>query len=360
MIRSILSRMKSVVKNEISGRKNRQIHYISDMGNWSFKWDANYITKGMSRRLGCPVPINTPPWNLRHQILIFGNRYAWFAGPKDRLHHSNKVVVTWFHGDPDDQNPRMIDLFNQLPSVFNRVDQVVVTNSISADVLVDHGVPREKLVNIPLGVDLSLFMQPGEEERQQIRQSMGIPYDTFCIGSFQKDGEGWEEGLTPKKVKGPDVFLKTMALLKKDHDNLMVILTGPARGYVKKGLDELGIPYRHRYFDNYPDIIPFYQALDLYYIASRAEGGPKALLEGWACGVPLISTRVGMPADFIRSGENGLLVDVEDAGTAAKHISRLIRNPDELAAIRAKGLETVQQFDWQNVADSYLEMVKRL
>ena len=33
-----------------------------------------------------------------------------------------------------------------------------------------------------------------------------IPKDKIIIGSFQKDGVGWEEGNEPKLIKGPDIL----------------------------------------------------------------------------------------------------------------------------------------------------------
>ncbi|MBF0382467.1 MAG: glycosyltransferase family 4 protein [Magnetococcales bacterium] len=360
MVRRILRKIITGLQNELSGRLKQQVYYISDSSNWSFKWDAHYISKGMSHQLQHPVLVTVDPWYLRHQTLIFGNRYPWFFGPRDALHSSNKIVVTWFHGDPSDPELPMQRMFKQLPEVFDRADRVVVTCNHSANVLLEHGVAAQKLVKIPLGVDLGAFVAPDSIQRHQIRKKLEIPNDAFCIGSFQKDGSGWDEGLAPKLLKGPDLFLATMAILKKRHQNLMVLLTGPARGYVKQGLERLGIAYRHKYFDEYLDIVPYYQALDLYLIASRGEGGPKALLEGMACGVPIVSTRVGMPADIIKQGENGFLADIEDSLGLAEHIDRLMTEPALLKKCSDGGLETIQQYDWQIVADQYVDMVKKL
>jgi glycosyltransferase involved in cell wall biosynthesis len=360
MAQRMLRRLKTVLENEISGRRQQQVHYISDSSNWSFKWDAHYITKAIAHRLAGVVPLTADPWNLRHQILIYGNRYAWFFGPRQRLHRSNKVIVTWFHGDSSDTEQTMQKMFKQLPAVFDHVDRVVVTCEHSAQVLIEQGVSADKLVKIPLGVDLGRFVPPNAELKQKIRGGLDIPKEAFCIGSFQKDGTGWEEGVEPKLLKGPDVFLETMALLKKDQPNLMVLLTGPARGYVKNGLDKLGIPYRHQYFEDYFDVIPYYQALDLYLIASRGEGGPKALLEGWACGVPMVSTKVGMSTDLIVPGENGFLADIADSQELANHIGLLIYDHALREKCRAGALETIKKYDWQRIGDDYVEMVRGL
>jgi glycosyltransferase involved in cell wall biosynthesis len=92
-----------------------------------------------------------------------------------------------------------------------------------------------------------------------------------------------------------------------------VLLTGPARGYVKNGLERLRIPFRHALVSGPGAMGECYQALDAYVVSSRDEGGPKAVLEAMACGVPLITTRVGQAVDLVVSGRNGWLVDLEDA-----------------------------------------------
>ena len=47
------------------------------------------------------------------------------------------------------------------------------------------------------------------------------------VGSFQKDGEGWEEGLTPKHIKGPDVFVEVVKRLNREHLFFVFFLAQP-------------------------------------------------------------------------------------------------------------------------------------
>ena len=148
-----------------------------------------------------------------------------------------------------------------------------------------------------------------------MRKKLGIPSTAHCIGSFQKDGIGWDEGMKSKWVKGPDTFLQVVQRLRRDHE-ICVLLTGPARGYVKSGLERIGVPYRHVWLKDYGEVAKHYWALDLYIIASRDEGGPLALLESMASKVPVVSTRVGMSVDLLVDGDNGLLSDVDDVDRA--------------------------------------------
>jgi glycosyltransferase involved in cell wall biosynthesis len=265
--------------------------------------------------------------------------------------------LTWFHGDPADPNPDIQRLFEVLPDAYQYVQKIVVTCEISKGVLTEVGIPGSKIVTIPLGVDLMNFFPANTEQREEARESLGIPEGTICIGSFQKDGIGWEDGLEPKLVKGPDVFLEVIANLSVQYKNLLILLTGPSRGYIKQGLDKLGVPYIHNFLSDYHQIVRYYHALDLYLVTSRAEGGPKALLESWATGIPVISTRVGMPADLIRQGENGMLAEVDDIDVLTNRVGELIENRLLHEKCSRNGLEQVKRYDWPFIAEHYYQQL---
>ncbi|MEO5346584.1 MAG: glycosyltransferase [Magnetococcus sp. YQC-9] len=352
-----IAKLVDPLVQELRGRMRRRVHYISDSANWSYKWDAHYISRGLEARLGDTVPIITAPWRLRHQVILFGNRAAWFFGPRERLHPSNALFLTWFHGEPNSSESRMDEMFAQMPGVFDRMERVIVSCVTSRKMLMEQGVAGKKIELIPLGVDLDRFRPADAATRARLRAGLEIPEEAFVIGSFQKDGVGWGDGEEPKLVKGPDFFLALMERIRGVHPQLMVMLTGPARGYVKRGLERLGIPYRHRFLEDYRDIVSCYQLLDLYAITSRAEGGPKALMESWACGIPVVSSRMGMPADWILDGQNGFLSDVGDTACMAGQVVALLRDPTLLAMLRDGGLETVQGLDWDRIADQYHAML---
>ena len=98
---------------------------------------------------------------------------------------------------------------------------------------------------------------------------------------------------------------------------LCFLLTGPSRGFVRAGLERLGIPYRHALLDDVDAVASAYEAIDVCVVASRDEGGPRAVLESMATGVPLVTTRVGQAADLVEHGVNGWMVDVEDVEALA-------------------------------------------
>jgi glycosyltransferase involved in cell wall biosynthesis len=146
----------------------------------------------------------------------------------------------------------------------------------------------------------------------------------------------------PKMVKGPDILLATVDLLRRELPGLFVLLSGPSRGFVRRGLERMNVPYRHEFPADPRAVAPLYHALDAYLVSSRQEGGPKAVLESMATGVPLVTTRVGQAGDLVRHGENGWMVDVEDAAGLARWIVHAVGGGSHLETVVAEGRRTAE------------------
>ncbi|MCC6597452.1 MAG: glycosyltransferase [Alphaproteobacteria bacterium] len=213
------------------------------------------------------------------------------------------------------------------------------------------GLPDEKLFYVPIGVDTGVFKPLEPSLRQARRQGLGIPEEAFVIGSFQKDGEGWDEGLEPKMIKGPDIFLQTLEALKIKRP-IFCLLSGPARGYVKAGLERLGIAYIHEYYDDPDDVVGLYQLLDAYLVSSREEGGPKAILESLACGVPLVSTDVGMARDVMEGQNCGFVLPSEDVDGLALALAKIAQDPCLASEFSVNSLKRAEQYTWCKVAEA--------
>jgi glycosyltransferase involved in cell wall biosynthesis len=224
----------------------------------------------------------------------------------------NRVSVDYFHGLPGTTEV-FTEVYDGLRRRHATISRVRVSHSKMEQVVLDSGIDPGKVHRIPIGISLDHFTVQTSLSRQTARRKLGLPESAIVIGSFQKDGVGWGEGREPKLIKGPDVFLRTIELLKLRVPELCVLLSGPSRGYVKDGLARLGVPYRHVFPKYYQEIGRLFQALDIYLVTSRDEGGPKAVLESMASGIPLVTTRVGQAVDLVQHETNGWVVDVEDA-----------------------------------------------
>jgi glycosyltransferase involved in cell wall biosynthesis len=135
---------------------------------------------------------------------------------------------------------------------------------------------------------------------EEARNKYGISNDKYIIGSFQRDteGAGISKGIfEPKLEKGPDLLADAIIALSKKANNyfeIEVVLAGWRRQYIMKRLSEAKIAFKYFERPEQSVINELYQALDLYLVTARHEGGPQALIECGLLSVPVLSRAVGM------------------------------------------------------------------
>jgi glycosyltransferase involved in cell wall biosynthesis len=121
---------------------------------------------------------------------------------------------------------------------------------------------------------------------------------------------------------------------------------------------ELRLAVREEKWRGREEMLDFYRSLDVYVCASRTEGTPNPCLEAAACGLPVITTRVGNMPELIRDGENGIFVERDVADIAGK-LARLRDDPglrDRLG--RAARATVVDGWDWRRQAAGYEAMLR--
>jgi glycosyltransferase involved in cell wall biosynthesis len=116
---------------------------------------------------------------------------------------------------------------------------------------------------------------------------------------------------------------------------------------------------REERWRNADEMLDFYRDLDVYVCASRSEGGPNPCLEAAACGVPLVTTRVGSMPELIRDGDNGLFFDGTAEGLANK-LALLRDTPSLRSRMAARMIETIREWDWGVLAENYAHMFTSL
>jgi glycosyltransferase involved in cell wall biosynthesis len=332
------------------------VAFVVENADWAIRWVGEHVRDEANRLSPGTVAVTVQPERQIGKVVHFGSQYMWLTWGR-AMSPANRYVTSFFHGKPED-GPDVARHIDQFLGRVSALSRIVASNSLVEARLLSWGVPRGKVVRIPIGTDTNLFRAPSAEERRAARARFGIPDHAVAVGSFQKDGVGWGDGSEPKLIKGPDVFVAAIERLAKQRP-VFVVLTGPARGYVRAGLDRIGVPYAHTYAPGHDGLVPCYHALDLYFVTSREEGGPMGLMESMASGVPVVSTAVGMAPDLIEDGVTGAIVASEDVEALARRAMDLLDLPDGGAALRSAARQKVMIADWSVVGRAHLEQVYR-
>lgn len=335
-------------------RPRPPVSIIIEKADWAIRWYGTFTSEEANKLEPGISWVTTDPAPLTRGIVEFGSQYQWLEWHR-LISPRLRTVSTFFHGKPED-GPEVARHIDSFLAALPRLDKVICSASIVRDRLIGWGAPPDKLALIPIGCETGRFLPPTAEQRATARRRFGAPDDAVVIGSFQKDGDGWGSGDVPKLIKGPDVFISAIDRLRREL-NVFVLLTGPARGYVKAGLTKLGVPFAHHYAEDRDDLARCYHALDLYLVTSREEGGPMALMESMSSGVPVVSTPVGMAPDLLTDGVTGGLVAAPEPDLIAAKALGLLSAKDGLAALKTAAREAVKAADWSVVGRRQLEEV---
>ena len=335
-----------------------RVFAVGERTGWSVDEDARQL-ETTARRCGYEVaPARWARFVDRQAVFLTSHFEAlqlrW-------LESTHRLATAYLHGRPGTPgSPEFDRAFETLRGHADRFHGIQVTHAEMHDLVLAAGVDPSRVLRIPIGVDLEHFPLGDAATRARARAELEIPDSAFVVGSFQKDGVGWEEGLEPKLVKGPDVLVAALSRIKADAPELFVLLTGPARGYVRRELERLAIPYVNVRARDRPELARAYHALDVYVVPSRQEGGPKAVLEAMATGTPLVTTSVGQVTEIVSPGVDALVVDVEDADGLAARALRLREDATLCSGLTLAGRGVAERYDYGLLDGAWGELLGRL
>jgi glycosyltransferase involved in cell wall biosynthesis len=337
-----------------------RLFVVGDEVGWSIDDDTARLARA-ARRLGYDVFPGSWARFAKHQAVFHAEHFG--ALRQRWLESSHRLGLSYFHGRPGTLGyPEFDEAYAALRGNAARVYRVQVTHREMEELVLEAGVDPTKVFRIPIGVDIENFPLADAQAPAASRRELGLPESAFVVGSFQKDGVGWGEGLEPKQIKGPDTLVATLERLHARIPDLAVLLTGPARGYVRRELERAGIPYRYANLRSRDRLASAYHALDVYLVTSRQEGGPKSVLESMAAGSPLVTTRVGQAPDLVADGENGLLADVDDVEALVASVQRVHDDAALAERLRAAGRPTAEAYAderldplWARLLEGFVE-----
>lgn len=137
-----------------------------------------------------------------------------------------------------------------------------------------------------------------------IRSSLGIPADAPVIGSVfrfdpVKQPERWAEAA-----------IALAARLPRAH--FLLVGDGPLRAETEARVAAAGLAGRVHFPGQTAAVADHLAAMDLFWLTSRTEGLPTAIIEAQMAGVPALAFDVGGVGETLRDGVTGRLVAADD------------------------------------------------
>jgi glycosyltransferase involved in cell wall biosynthesis len=232
--------------------------------------------------------------------------------------------------------------------------KVIALNRFEADQYRRMGVLEEKIAIIPNGIDLSEYANL--PPKGAFKRKFGIPKEKKIILYLGRI----------HKIKGIDFLIKAYAHLINDmhYKDVLLVIAGPNDGYLKEAkllTSALSIS-KHVLFTGPlygQDKLEAYVDSDVVVLPSRYETFPMTILETYACGKPVIASKVGGLEDLIINGETGALVEPGNTQRLTIEIFRILNSDSEAKDMGLKAKEFVNQnYSIEKVANNLEEIYK--
>jgi glycosyltransferase involved in cell wall biosynthesis len=197
-----------------------------------------------------------------------------------------------------------------------------------------YGMPDERIVTFPWGVDLRHFSpQPS---------SFNLESSTFNLLSTR----GWEP------IYGVDVIAQAFAQAARQRPELRLIMLGNGSQasrlrqiFLQGDVAERVLFPGHVSYDDLPR---YYSMADVYLSASHSDGTSISLLEAMACGRPALVSDIPGNREWVQPGVNGWLFPDGDAPALAQTILTAVDKRQYLPEMGRAAREIAEQHaDWE-------------
>ncbi len=260
------------------------------------------------------------------------------------------IKATWLKSELKDL---WINFFHQLSDcAYQRADKVFSLFETNKDIQVDIGCPLEKIEVIPNGVKLENF-----KEVAQVVEKRN-PVDTINVGAIVR--------VVP--IKDIITMLDAFSIVNKSVENVKFYVMGPTDEdpeYYNFCLDYLGyLKLDNVIFTGTVNIKDYLKDMDLMVLTSISEGQPLVILEGLACKLPFVSTKVGdyrslVLGDFDDYGPAGEVASVMNSHAIANSIVKLCKNKELRKKYGQAGYDRVSNlYRFEDIIEKYKDIYK--
>ena len=220
---------------------------------------------------------------------------------------------------------------------------VSVSEEVSKDVK-KHYNRSGNIVTIPPGVDLTLFNpEIIGRLRDQVRSEKKLAEDELVVlfvgSAFQRKGL---DRLIPAIDKGMSLF---------------VVGKGDRLAKYKRLIKRYGLERKVSFEGIINDVRKYYALADVVVLPSRSEAFGMSILEGMACGLPVIVSSNSGIADLINHNENGFVM-YEDSDISV--LLNLLRSQKERLRIGKCARKSAEAYSWTRVGIAHEKFYRQV
>jgi glycosyltransferase involved in cell wall biosynthesis len=222
------------------------------------------------------------------------------------------------------------------------LDRLITLSTLSSQEALQAGFSQDLLLSIPNGVDADIFC-PGPAP-DHVRPRI------ICVGR-----------LIPSK--GVPLLVRALRQLVDTGIDAQLDLVGdgPERQGLQHLAAELGLSGRITFHGSVYGVAALLQRASVFVLPSFIEGMSNAVIEAMACGLPVITTRVGASPDLIDDGVSGLLMEAGDEHALLAALRKVLEDRNCARRLGAAARQVVEaRLSIDKITDRYSDLYANL
>lgn len=279
-----------------------------------------------------------------------------------------KPVLSVVHGLDINYNSSSLDVFFEkaLVKVYQslwvkifipKLDKLIAVGNTTIKIGLEAGIPEEKFVFIPNGVDIDAFI--GDYSRKDLERitnmDLGNKKVILTLGRLAKR-------------KGVAWFVSNV--MPKLDENILYFIAGDGvdKENIKRAILESNLEDRVKMFSEVSneDRKILYNTADLFVqpnikVKGDVEGFGMVVIEAASCKRVVLASELEGLKDAIVNGKNGFLAESKNAEQYAKKISALMLDDSLREKFGEKAREYVKEnLSWEKVSKKYVAIIKEI
>ena len=321
-----------------------------------------------SRRMGrvaraLEILLDIWRWRGKYSIacvdVFSGPAFAWAEAACAQLRNLGKPYVLALHGGN-------LPAFSRLypARVRNLLSSAAAVTCPSPYLVAELGSLRSDLVLLPNGLDLAryAFREPRPPVGDDVRSRPDLNRYALPGPPPPLRHLVWLRAF--HEIYHPVLAIEVLARVRNEHPDVRLTMIGPDKGdgsfqQAKAAARRLGVAPAVSFPGAIPkpDVARHLAQAGIFLNTANCDNAPVSVLEALACGLAVVSTKVGGLPYLLAHEQTALLVPPDDAGAMAAAVCRLQTHPELAAQLGANGRKLAESFDWSLILPQWQHLL---
>jgi alpha-maltose-1-phosphate synthase len=240
---------------------------------------------------------------------------------------------------------KLFGVLFQSHRLFCDADAILTCNGNEA-ALLQQQFPDKRVLVQPHGVPMDIYGADQRKAALQAFPQIAGRQVLLCLGRIDP-------------IKNQSWLLEQVPHIFHRHPRAMLVLAGPCTDepygeLIRAKIERAGLADRVLLTGalppNDPRLVGLLQSASALVIPSLSETFGLVILEAWAAGAPVISTRASGPAALIEHGQNGWFFDLNDSATFHRVIDSTLNDPINAKQMARRGTTVTQRYSTNALA----------